>query len=532
MDKKYIKNIVCSWKPFLIYHDDEDETALVLPGEFMTIEKYTLMKKEASGDVALMCHYPDIQIFWMDYLSNSLLQASEHNEIVDTAVVHSHAWPTLDLKISKTGSADLDKVNVIKKFSELVLSQNSESFFKEFVIPGHVRTYLAVPGLLSERIGHTELGVYLSKYAGLSGVVAMATLRNKSKWMPLNFKQTEKFSKQKGYPFLCEKDILQLYKQESLPKKISHIVPKKANLLDQYKKMFEIREFEKLLQKLFVDKKIRWSYHLAIWQEATGVALGNCLNFDSWDSVFVSHRWHHVALGMGIDYKAFFFECIGDKRGINNGRAWPMHFFYKTKWLISANGIVAANSAISAWLALANKYNKNNNVVVNVIWDWSLDEGIVHETLTMVKILEIPLIILCENNFYSQTTLQKDHLPYPKISKAMRDFYNIEVERIEDGTDVIILQNRLQNIVDYVRRTRKPVFVEIHTYRFCGHSMSDKEQLYRDKELDKKRAKRDPLVLLKEHILRKNKKNKEKIKLIESKTINNFKKLKKQIWTT
>ncbi len=524
-----IKRIVKSGNPFLIYHNSENETALVIPAEFMTEAKYRLFREYATSDVAMMFPVDIAESLGIEYISDALFLSAEYDSIVDSAVRKSHAGPTLDLKSVETGSADADKVKTITRFAEVISSQNFTDFFNEFSIPGHVRTYLADQDLLDGRSGHTELGVYLSLYTQLSGVVCMVTIRDKVTGKPFNLIESERFAEKNNYTIFYENDILDLYRREFLPYCKASFEQKQNKIIEDYRKLLDIRKFEQTLEKLFKSQKIRGSYHLAIGQEATGVALGKVISLKEGDSAFVTHRGHHIALGLGLNSRDFFFECIGSEQGLNNGRSGPMHFFYKPNGLISANGIVAANAPIAAGLALSNKLKNNNNVVVNVVGEGSLDEGVVHETLTDMKIWGIPLIILCENNFYSQSTVIEKHLPYERVTTAMRQFYGIKVERIENGTDLIHLQKRLNHIVGWVRKNKMPVFVEIQTYRQCGHSMSDTEQSYMDPSLDSAWLRKDPVSLLKQYILNHNLSNNAALEKIESEVIEFYMNLETQV---
>lgn len=494
-----IKNTIKSGKPFLIYHNDEDEMALAVPVEFLDVSLYRLLRRFATSDIALMIPSQVASKIGMPYLSDALKLSANFDTLAKDAVVSSHAGPTFDLKAVKTGSADQEKVLTIRRLLEIVVEDKYELFFDEFAMPGHVRTYIAHKGLLNERIGHTELGVFLCLYAGLSGMICMVTVRDQIDGHPLNKAEGEVFAKENKYSLFYEEEILSLHKKQIyINDKVNSSVDTEEKLKTDYAKLVEIREFENILEKLFREKRIEGSYHLSIGQEATGVAIGNLLN--KGDSLFVSHRGHHIALGIGVDSQKLFLECIGKEGGFNKGLAGPMHFSIQEPNLIIANGIVGANAPIATGIALSNKISKNNNICINVIGEGSLDEGPVHESLIMTSIWEVPLVIICENNFYSQSTPLKKHLPNENIAEHIEKTYKINSERVSIGTDLRLLEVRLKNAFQYVRETSRPIFIEVLTYRFCGHSMSDILQEYKDPVLNEYWLQQDPIMLFEKHL--------------------------------
>jgi acetoin:2,6-dichlorophenolindophenol oxidoreductase subunit alpha len=492
------KNDFQKGKPILIYHNEEDETALVVASEFMTEDLYKVLRKYATGDIAVMLDQNLGDKVGISFLSDALNLAAELNPQVDSPVKQSHAGPTFDLKSVKTGSADSDKIQGIKEFAYIALHKEYDMFNKNFIIPGHVRTYIARRGLLDERIGHTELGVFFSKYCNLSGVVCMVTIKDDSDGHPFNKFEAEKFAKEHNYPIVYEDEILEVFRTYHEHK--DKVIQAPANeYLSNYSKLKYIRKFEETLENLFRSNKIRGSYHLAIGQEATGVALGNVLKEN--DVVFTSHRGHHIALGMGVNPKKFFDECIGKATGLNAGHAGPMHFYSKEDGLWGANGIVAANAGISLGVALSKKIDNGDGIVVNVIGEGSTDEGISHEALNQAALWDLPMMIVCENNLYSQTTKFENHIPVKDLSYKIEESYGIHSEKIMLGTDLVHLQTRLQDIVAWIRENKKPVFVEVMTYRFCGHSMSDQDQGYKIIDVDQQWKIKDPVDVYKKYLV-------------------------------
>lgn len=521
-----IQENILNGSPILIYSNEEEETSILVAAEFLNEDTYREMRKYATGDVAVMLGKDIAEYFGMPFLSDALELYAQQDGNVQRAVKSSHAGPTFDLKDVHTGSADLDKVRTINRFAQIVKEEKYPNFFHEFVIPGHVRTYLARPGLLDERIGHTEMGVFISKYFGLSGVVCLITLKNIETGIPLTKEEAHTFGEKYNYPIIYEDDIIELFKTyDKTPE--TQIIEESSEYLENFEKLLLIRKFEENLEELFRAGKIRGSYHLSIGQEATGVALGRALKTK--DAVFLTHRGHHVAIGMGIDIEGFFKECIGSIDGLNGGRGGPMHFTAKDNGIWMANGIVAANSGIAAGVAMAFKKDLTDNVVVNVIGEGSLDEGVAHEVLNLAALWDLPLITICENNLYSQSTKLADHIPVKNISDRISHGYGILCEKISMGTDLVHLTNRLQDIVEWVRINRKPVFVEIMTYRTSGHSMSDKDQKYKDSEIDKLWKSQDPIELYKKYLLDNKFVNEEKLKLVINNVENKISQLNNEI---
>lgn len=287
---------------------------------------------------------------------------------------------------------------------------------------------------------------------------------------------------------------------------------KKKSCFVLLKKIVLIRRFEELVAKLFRQGKMQGTTHLSIGQEA--VPVGLCYNLNKNDIVTASHRSHHVMIAKGLDTKKLLAELMGKKRGFCGGYAGSMHLFSKKDNFFGSNGIVAANISISTGMALAIKKKREKRIVVTFFGDGATTEGIFHETMNMAALLNLPIVFACENNLYAQSTALKEHSSVIDLAGKIKAAYGVESIKV-DGNNLLEVVNASKGAIDFVRKNKKPCFVEFLTYKFCGHSVHDANQVYRKRKEVAKWMKRDPIQGFKEYLLSNKILTKKQLQLVE-----------------
>jgi pyruvate dehydrogenase E1 component alpha subunit len=261
-----------------------------------------------------------------------------------------------------------------------------------------------------------------------------------------------------------------------------------VNDLDLLYQMIIIRRFEEKAAELYSAGKIRGFLHLYIGQEAIAVGTMNALTEQ--DSVVATYREHGHALARGISPSAIMLEMFGKKEGCCRGRGGSMHLFDATKKFFGGNAIVAGGIPLSVGLGLAIKMQKQKTLSACYLGDGSIAEGAFHESANLAALWQLPVLFLCENNFYSMGTKLSEAQSQTDLTAKAKS-YNMTAVKV-DGMDVIAVQKATENAVNYIREGKGPYFIEFETYRFRAHSMYDPE-LYRDKaEIEKWKA-RDPI---------------------------------------
>ncbi len=271
---------------------------------------------------------------------------------------------------------------------------------------------------------------------------------------------------------------------------IEKIGKKKAfHLLEQ---MLLIRRFEEKAAQMYGLRKIGGFCHLYIGQEA--VAAGSIGALDlSKDYVITAYRDHGHALACGIAPNAVMAELYGKKTGCSKGKGGSMHMFDAERHMFGGNGIVGSHIPVAAGVGMKIKYKQEDGVVLCYFGDGAIHQGAFHETMNLAKIWNLPVIFICENNHYGMGT------DFRRVS-SVEDFsvmgasYGIEGKQI-DGMDVLTVYKEIQTAVNSIRKERHPLFFEIKTYRYRGHSMSDPAK-YRTKEELNSYKEQDPIIIL------------------------------------
>ena len=239
-----------------------------------------------------------------------------------------------------------------------------------------------------------------------------------------------------------------------------------------------IREAELRLAQLFADGEIPGFIHLSVGQE--GVAAGVCAALTTGDTLASNHRGHGHALAKGLDLDRFFLEIMGKAEGMCKGRGGSMHVADAAVGMLGANGIVAAGLPISLGSALAHQVRKSGHVAVAFFGDGALAEGVMHETMNLAAIWRLPLLLVCENNGWSEFTPTARQLAADPC--ALATSHKIAAHTV-DGNDAFAVFAAARDLVAAIRAGGGPRFLECKTVRVRGHFEGD-PQKYRDQVAD------------------------------------------------
>lgn len=260
------------------------------------------------------------------------------------------------------------------------------------------------------------------------------------------------------------------------------------NDLDLLYQMILIRRFEEKAAELYSAGKIRGFLHLYIGEEA--IAAGTMCVLTQDDNIIATYREHGHALVRGISANSIMLEMYGKQEGCSHGRGGSMHLFDVSKKFYGGNAIVAGGIPIGVGLALADKMQNKKSVSACYIGDGSIAEGAFHESANLAALWKLPVLFLCENNFYAMGTKLSEHQSQTNLAKKAKS-YNMTAVTV-DGMDVLAVKDATEKAVQFIREGKGPYFIEFKTYRFRAHSMYDPD-LYRDKVEIEEWKKRDPI---------------------------------------
>jgi len=272
-----------------------------------------------------------------------------------------------------------------------------------------------------------------------------------------------------------------------------------ADVRDMYRNMLLQRRFEERSAQMYGRQKIGGFLHLYIGQEAISTGSVYALK-PGLDSVITAYRDHGIALAVGMSSNECMAELFGRVDGCSNGKGGSMHFFSKEKRMFGGHGIVGAHIPLASGIAFAHKYREDQGVCICYIGDGAVWQGSFHETLNLASLYKLPVVYVIENNEYAMGTAvdraaAETDLFKQGVSYAMPG-------SLVDGMDVFSV---CQSMRDHVALAREgqPSLVEIRTYRYRGHSMSDPGK-YRTKDELEQKKNEDPILRLKSYILENN----------------------------
>lgn len=290
-------------------------------------------------------------------------------------------------------------------------------------------------------------------------------------------------------------------KTASKSKDASKSAPSKSNnpkeLLQYYRDMQLIRRFEEKAGQLYGMGLIGGFCHLYIGQEAVVVGMQHCLK--EGDAVIASYRDHGHMLATGMDANGIMAELTGRRDGFSKGKGGSMHMFSLEKRFFGGHGIVGAQVPLGAGIAFALKYKKTDNVCLTYFGDGTANQGQVYEAFNMASLWKLPVVFIIENNEYAMGTSTKRASANTEFYKRGEAF-GIPSEQV-DGMSVLAVREAGEKAVKHVREGKGPVLLEIKTYRYRGHSMSDPAKYRSREEVDQYRETRDPIEGVKKIIL-------------------------------
>ena len=271
----------------------------------------------------------------------------------------------------------------------------------------------------------------------------------------------------------------------------------KDELIHLYSQMLLIRRFEEKAGQLYGMGLIGGFCHLYIGQEAVVVGLEAVA--DKGDKRVTSYRDHGHMLACGMDAKGVMAELTGRIGGYSKGKGGSMHMFSKEKHFYGGHGIVGAQVPIGAGLAFADKYQGNSSVTFTYFGDGAANQGQVYETFNMAALWGLPVIFVIENNQYAMGTSQQRSTSSAEIYERGQAF-GIPGEAV-DGMDVLAVKAAGQVAVNHCRSGKGPYILEIKTYRYRGHSMSDPAKYRTREEVQKVREEKDAIEHIRDLLL-------------------------------
>ncbi|WP_112323312.1 pyruvate dehydrogenase (acetyl-transferring) E1 component subunit alpha [Oceanibium sediminis] len=271
----------------------------------------------------------------------------------------------------------------------------------------------------------------------------------------------------------------------------------KEELLHFYKEMLQIRRFEEKAGQLYGMGLIGGFCHLYIGQEA--VVVGLEATAKDGDQRITTYRDHGHMLACGMDPKGVMAELTGREDGLSKGKGGSMHMFSKEKEFYGGHGIVGANVPLGAGLAFANKYRGNDNVTFTYFGDGAANQGQVYETYNMAELWDLPVVFVIENNQYAMGTSTKRATKSPSLF-VRGEAYGIPGEQV-DGMDVLAVKAAGEKATAHCRAGNGPYILEMMTYRYRGHSMSDPAKYRTREEVQKMRDERDPINAVRDILL-------------------------------
>ena len=270
----------------------------------------------------------------------------------------------------------------------------------------------------------------------------------------------------------------------------------KETYLYWYELMLLLRRFEEKAGQLYGMQKIRGFCHLYIGQEA--LAAGAMTATKPEDTFITAYRDHALAIAKGVSAKICMAELFGKATGCSKGKGGSMHFFGVKERFFGGHGIVGAQIGTGAGLAFAEKYNGTDNVVLCFFGDGAARQGILHETFNLAMLWKLPVVFICENNNYAMGTSIERTSNVVDIYK-LADAYDMPADKV-DGMTAEAVHESVARAVKRAREGDGPTLLEMKTYRYKGHSISD-PQKYRSKEEVDEYKDQDPISKVRTTIL-------------------------------
>jgi pyruvate dehydrogenase E1 component alpha subunit len=286
----------------------------------------------------------------------------------------------------------------------------------------------------------------------------------------------------------------------------------KEQYLAWFELMLRIRRFEERALMMYGQQKVRGFCHVYIGQEAVAAGMESAIRPE--DAIVTAYRQHGTALGRGIPSDLCMAELFGKKTGIVKGKGGSMHFFSDERRYFGGNGIVGAQIPIGTGIAFAEKYKGTDNLCVTMFGDGAARQGSLHESFNMAMTWKLPVLYICENNYYAMGTSVRRTSNVTDIYK-LGSAYDMPSEPV-DGMQPETVHEAVARAAEHIRSGEGPYFLEIRTYRYKGHSVSDPAKYRSKEEVDEYKG-RDPLKTIESTILDNKIAGEEDIKAIQLK---------------
>jgi len=283
-----------------------------------------------------------------------------------------------------------------------------------------------------------------------------------------------------------------------------------AEMQRYFRDMLLIRRFEEKAGQLYGMGLIGGFCHLYIGQEAVVVGVQSAQR--EGDSVITSYRDHGHMLACGMEARGVMAELTGRIGGYSHGKGGSMHMFSREKAFYGGHGIVGAQVPLGAGLAFAHKYKNDGHVSIAYFGDGAVNQGQVYETFNMAALWKLPVVFVIENNKYSMGTSLARHAAGELYKRG--EAYGIMGFKV-DGMDVIKVREAAEEAIEHARSGKGPVILEMETYRYRGHSMSDPAKYRSKDEVEEWRSKHDPIEKLREMMTKEKILSEDGFKLIE-----------------
>ncbi len=280
------------------------------------------------------------------------------------------------------------------------------------------------------------------------------------------------------------------------PKKIVEAPQTGLDLMRAWREMLLIRRFEEKTAQLYGMGLIGGFCHLYIGQEA--VVTGFQMAQRDVDTVVTSYRDHGQMLALGMDPCGVMAELTGRSGGYSKGKGGSMHMFSREKNFFGGHGIVGAQVPIGTGLAFAHKYKNDGGVCVTYMGDGALNQGQVYESFNMAALWKLPVVFVVENNQYAMGTSTARHTVGELFRRA--EPFGIQGKKV-DGMDVVAVYEAAQEALAYARSGKGPVLLELDTYRYRGHGMSDPGTYRTKEEVESWKTNRDPIETLRKRMV-------------------------------
>jgi len=271
----------------------------------------------------------------------------------------------------------------------------------------------------------------------------------------------------------------------------------KATYLEWYESMQLQRKFEEKCGQLYIQQKFGGFCHLYIGQEAILAGMKSAMKKD--DNVITAYRDHNFPFVLGTDPKLVMAELYGKVTGSSKGKGGSMHMFDKKVNLFGGHGIVGGQIPMGAGIAFAEKYNKTKNVTFTFMGDGAVRQGSLHETFNMAMTWKLPVVFIIENNRYAMGTSVERTSNVTDLAR-LGESYDMPGYSV-DAMSAAKVADAIDFACKHVRAGKGPILLEMETYRYKGHSMSD-PQKYRTKDEVEEQKGNDPIIEAKEHILK------------------------------